>query len=120
MVVMLAVSAWYYAPLIASYGTPFLGYVGDRSIHDSWQDPGFRVAGEYLSFGRALIEPWFAGYFGFLDGFYSTFWGDGLAGGATRRELGPSWNHGLMRTGFLLALLPSLLMLIGALRGVAA
>src|SRR5205823_13685991 len=50
----------------------------------------------------------------FLDGLYSTLWGDGLCTGVSNLMLRPPWNYNLMCAGYLLSLLPTALLLIGA------
>src|SRR5262249_37347706 len=66
----------------------------------------------YLRFGRSLVNPLFSGFAGFADGIYSTLWGDGLCGGVT--SLAGAWNQGAMTAGYLWALIPTGLILIGA------
>jgi tetratricopeptide (TPR) repeat protein len=70
----------------------------------------------YLRFGRSLSDPYFSGFHSYLDGLYSTLWGDGLWGGHNRATRTP-WNYELMTAGYLLAILPSLAILIGAVAG---
>lgn len=68
---------------------------------------------DYLRFGRSLLQPAFAGFDGVWDGFYSTLWGDGLYGGKNGVPDRPPWNYHLMTVGYLLAIVPSLLLLTG-------
>jgi Flp pilus assembly protein TadD len=108
----LAVSGWHYARVWAHFGTPL------RANYDPdfgwWQDPGYGTSTYLLGFGRSLTRPFFSAFHGFGDGVYSTLWGDGLCGGATGREFGPPWNYNLMAAGYLLALVPTALVLLGA------
>jgi len=78
-----------------------------------WMEPGFGTAGHLFRFGRALTRPLFSAAHSLPDALYSTFWGDGLLGGSSMSALRPPWNHGLMSAGYLLALVPSLLLLAG-------
>ena len=77
----LAVCGWHYARVWHHFGTPLVGNWSAASGMAWWQDPGYRVAGDYLSFGGPLYAPAYAGYHGVWDGLYSTLWGDGLQGG---------------------------------------
>jgi hypothetical protein len=111
---------WHYARVAWAFGNPLIGNWDPAVGFSWWQDPGYRSAAQYWRFGRALVDPWFAGMHGVPDGLYSTFWGDGLAGGATQRSAGPPWNAGLMRQGYWLAAAPGLALAIGVGRGLAA
>jgi hypothetical protein len=115
-----ALGGWHYARVAWAFGNPLIGNWDPAVGFSWWQDPGYRTASQYWHFGRALVDPWFAGMAGVPDGLYSTFWGDGLAGGATARSGGPSWNAGLMRQGYWLAAVPGLALGIGGVRGLAA
>ena len=77
-----------------------------------WQDPGYHTAADYLRFGRSLVTPLFSGFAGFADGIYSTLWGDGLSGGAS--SVNVPWNLSPMTAGYLWALVPAVLIIVGA------
>ncbi len=77
-----------------------------------WQDPGYHTTADYLRFGRSLITPLFSGFAGFADGIYSTLWGDGLSGGAS--SVNVPWNLSPMAAGYLWAIVPAVLILVGA------
>ena len=95
------------APVVSNFGrwNPALGF-------NFWQDPGFHTAADYFRFGRSLVAPLYSGFNSFADGIYSTLWGDGLCGGF-RVPLRPPWNYELVVAGYLIALLPTILALIG-------
>jgi Flp pilus assembly protein TadD len=109
-----AVCGWQYIRIWYHFGTPFLGNWDAASGFSWWQDPGYRVAGDYLRCGRSLIAPLFSSLNGFIDGIYSTLWGDGLCGGVSDPAYGPPWNYDLMVGGYWLALAPTLMILTGA------
>ncbi len=111
-VTCLAVCGWYYARIFVKFGTPLLGNWDSISGFNWWQDPGYHIAADYLRFGRSLITPLFSGFAGFWDGIYSTLWGDGLSGGAS--SVNVPWNLSPMAAGYLWALVPAVLILIGA------
>jgi tetratricopeptide (TPR) repeat protein len=79
-----------------------------------WQDPGFQTSGYFARFGRSLFDPMYSGFSSFWDGLYSTLWGDGLCAGAASLAFRSPWNYDLMGAGFLLALVPSAILLLGA------
>jgi Flp pilus assembly protein TadD len=108
----LAVCGWYYARVWLRFGTPLLGNWDVASGFTWWQDSGYHTAADYLRFGRSLITPLFSGFAGFADGIYSTLWGDGLAGGAS--SVSVPWNLRPMAAGYLWALVPAVLILVGA------
>jgi tetratricopeptide (TPR) repeat protein len=110
----LAICGWHYARVWRRFGTPLVGNWDAASGYHWWMENGFMTSGYFLRFGRALAYPWYSGFTGFLDGLYSTLWGDGMWGGAPGPAYRPPWNHELMATGFVLALVPTLLVLAGA------
>jgi tetratricopeptide (TPR) repeat protein len=109
----LAVCGWYYARIWLAFGTPLLGNWDVRSGFPWWQDAGYHTAADYLHFGRSLITPLFSGFAGFADGIYSTLWGDGLSGGASSVN-DVAWNLRPMVAGYLWALVPAVLIVVGA------
>ena len=118
LAICLAVCGWHYLRIWAHFGTPLLGNWDIASGFAWWQDPGYHMAGDYLRFGRSLIDPLFSGFAGLADGIYSTFWGDALCGGRTEMALRPPWNYNLVVAGYLLATIPTILILIGAVAAI--
>src|SRR6266480_4016415 len=108
----LAVCGWHYARIWLRFGTPLLGNWDVISGFTWWQDPGYHTAVDYIRFGRSLVHPLFSGFAGFADGIYSTLWGDGLCGGASSLTL--AWNQQPMVADYLWALIPTVLVLTGA------
>lgn len=106
-----AVCGWYYARIWLRFGTPLLGNWDVTSGFAWWQEPGYHTTADYFRFGRSLVSPLFSGFNGVLDGIYSTLWGDGLCGGMAR--LVSPWNNELLVAGYLLALIPTALILFG-------
>ena len=112
LAICFAVCGWHYTRIWLRFGTPLLGNWDVVSGFTWWQDPGYHSAADYLRFGRSLVNPLFSGFAGFADGMYSTLWGDGLCGGAS--SLTTAWNQQPMVAGYLWALVPTALILIGA------
>ena len=115
----LAVSGWHYARVWARFGSPLVGNWDIESGQLWWQQPGYRTAGDYLRFGRVFTSPSFSGFNGFLDGMWSTFWGDGLWSGVGTLEGRPAWNWSHVQAGYLLALGPAVLILAGGIVAIA-
>jgi len=111
---ILATCGWHYARIWHHFGTPIVGNWDPGLGFSWWQDPGFHVARDYFRFGAGLIAPLFSGFNGFADGIYSTLWGDSLCGGLSGLLSRTPWNYQLMIGGYWLALLPTLLVAIGA------
>ena len=107
------VCGWYYTWIWKHFGTPIVGNWERRFGFTWWQEPGFHTAVHYFRFGRALIDPLFSGYNSFLDGIFSTLWGDALGGGLSDTLSRTPWNYGLMVGGYWLALIPTLLIIVG-------
>jgi len=107
------VCGWYYAWVWYRFGAPVVGNWEALSGHRWWQDPGYRTAADFLRFGRVFSAPYFAGLDGLWDGLYSTLWGDGLLSGEVSLWMAPPWCSSLMSAGYLVALLPSLALLVG-------
>ena len=112
LAICFAVCGWHYARIWLRYGTPLVGNWDVISGFTWWQDPGYHTAADYVRFGRSLVNPIFSGFAGIADGIYSTLWGDGLCGGAS--SLTTAWNQTPMAAGYLWALLPAALILVGA------
>ncbi|PYK29905.1 MAG: hypothetical protein DME57_08685 [Verrucomicrobia bacterium] len=112
--VILLVCGWHYLRIWRHFGTPIVGNWDPVLGFPWWQDPGFHTAADYFRFGRSLIAPMFSGFNGFAAGIYSTLWGDSLGGGLAGILSRTPWNYNLMITGYWLAIIPTLLVLIGA------
>ena len=113
LAICFAVCGWHYTRIWLKFGTPLLGNWDVVSGFTWWQDPGYHTPADYLRFGRSLVHPLFSGFAGFADGIYSTLWGDGLCGGAS--SLTHAWNQQPMLAGYFWALIPTALILTGAL-----
>lgn len=107
------VSSWHFLRVWRHFGTPLVGSFDPQSGFSWWQDPGYVSVDYFLRFGRCLIEPFFSEFNGFADGIYSTLWGDGLWGGVARLQGRPPWDYDLMAVGYLLAVVPTVLVLTG-------
>lgn len=111
-----AVSGWHYGRIWARFGTPFVTGWENRPGLGWWVDPGYRTLEHFTRFGRVFVQPLFAGYDSLWDGLYSTMWGDGLMSGlAAATPWPPWWSPSLQAGGYLLALVPSALILVGFL-----
>jgi tetratricopeptide (TPR) repeat protein len=112
LAICFGVCGWHYARVWLRFGTPLVGNWDVISGFTWWQDPGYHTAADYLRFGRSLMNPLFSGFAGFADGIYSTLWGDALCGGASSLTL--AWNPFPTVAGYLWALVPTTLVLTGA------
>jgi tetratricopeptide (TPR) repeat protein len=112
LAICLVMGGWHYARIWLRFGTPLLGNWDVISGFTWWQDPGYHTAADYVRFGRSLMHPFFSGFAGFADGIYSTLWGDGLCGGSA--SLSVAWNEQPLLAGYLWSLIPTALVLIGA------
>ncbi|MBW2695168.1 MAG: hypothetical protein JRE70_01760 [Deltaproteobacteria bacterium] len=108
------VAGWFYLRNWIRFGDPLVWNLDVPGAATWWMQPGFHTPAWYTSFGEALRHPFFSGYASFWDGVYSTFWGDGLAGGmkslSTRQ---PVWSYDFMTIGYRLAFPASLLIAAG-------
>src|SRR5438270_4972268 len=111
LTICLAVSGWHYVHVWVKFGTPLVGNWDAISGFSWWQDVGYHTGGDYFRFGRSLMHPLFSGFAGFPDGIYSTLWGDALCGGAS--SLAVAWNQQPLVAGYLWALIPTTLIVIG-------
>lgn len=114
--VLVVTCGWYFLWVWSRLGRPFVGgWEAERGM-GWWQDPGYRTAADFLRFGRALTSSAFAGNGGFWDGWYSTLWGDGLLSALGHVDLILPWvSPSRMGAGYLLALVPSVALLAGAI-----
>jgi hypothetical protein len=119
LLICLSMSGWHYLKLWRDYGNPLTGGWDPKVFAPWWQTKGFRTPGYYFSFGDSLTRPFFSGLHSFWDGFYSTLWGDGLFSGQVDVWGRPPWNYDLMAVGYVLALVPTALVLTGLVRALA-
>jgi tetratricopeptide (TPR) repeat protein len=119
LLICLSIGGWHYLKLWHDYGNPLIGGWDPKKIEPWWQTKGFQTPGYYFSFGDSLTRPFYSGLHSFWDGFYTTLWGDGLLGGTGNVWSRPPWNYNLMAVGFVLALVPTALVLTGLVRALA-
>jgi tetratricopeptide (TPR) repeat protein len=105
---------WHYIR-VSRYGSPLVGSSDPVTGAFWWQDDGYHTASYFARFGESLVRPLFSATASFWDGLYSTLWGDGLCSGVSDLSVRPPWNYNLMCAGYLLSLLPTLLLLIGVI-----
>jgi Flp pilus assembly protein TadD len=120
LLICVAMSGWHYLKLWRNFGNPLIGGWDPKVVASWWQTKGFQTPGYYFSFGDSLTRPFFSGMRGFWDAFYTTLWGDGLLGGKIDVWGRPPWNYDLMAAGFVLALVPTALVLTGLVRALTA
>jgi tetratricopeptide (TPR) repeat protein len=108
------ISGWHYIR-ISQYGSPIIGGSDPVTGVFWWQDDGYHTISYFTRFGQSLVRPLFSATASFFDGLYSTLWGDGLCSGVSDLSVRPPWNYHLMCAGYLLSLLPALLLLIGVI-----
>jgi hypothetical protein len=100
---------------VIHFGRPFVaGW--DPARVPWWQDPGYRTPWSFLRFGRAAIDPVYAGLNGFWDSLYSTVWADGFLSGIAMSQYRPPWNYKLMSALALLSLVPTCSLIAGLLK----
>lgn len=108
------VSGWHYVRLARGMGTFVIGGWDPAIGLAWWQEDGYRVARYFTRFGEALARPFFSASGSFADGIYSTLWGDGLCAGVPALQSRVPWNYELMSAGYLLSLIPMMLITVGA------
>jgi hypothetical protein len=106
-------AGWYYARNWVLLGRPFVGNWERGLGWDWWQDPGYRLLGDFVSFGESLRYPVYSSLMGFWDGLYSTFWLDGLLSGNSGAASSAAWNDEFMLATALLSLPLTLAALVG-------
>ena len=111
----LLVCGWHYARVWVEFGSPLIGNWDPITGFVWWQDPGYHVLNDYLRFGAVFVRPLFSAQNGMLDGFYATAWGDSLVGSVVGVDSVPPWNYRLLSAGYVLAVVPTLLLLVGTI-----
>jgi tetratricopeptide (TPR) repeat protein len=108
------ICSWHYIR-VSQYGSTLVG--GSDPVNGVfwWQDDGYHTLSYFARFGESLGRPLFSVTASFFDGLYSTLWGDGLCSGVSNLSVRPPWNYNLMCAGYLLSLLPALLLLVGVI-----
>ena len=108
------ICGWHYIR-VSQYGSPLIGGSDPVIGVFWWQDDGYHTISYFIRFGQSLVHPLFSATASFFDGLYSTLWGDGLCSGVSDLSIRPPWNYNLMCAGYLLSLLPTLLLLVGVM-----
>ena len=116
---MLLVCGWHYIRVWRHFGQPLVGNWDARLPIVWWQEPGFHTSSWCWHFADTFVSPVFSSLAGFADGVYSSLWGDGLCSGATGTAFRPPWDYDLMNAGYVLALVPTLLIFIGTIAACA-
>jgi hypothetical protein len=101
---------WFFVKNQVQLGRPFLTE-STLAGKTWWQDPGYRTPRMLYEFGAVFDRTVFNGTQSVGDSLYGTLWGDGIPVGA------PSWNYGLVAASLWLGIVPTLMMMAGALRG---
>ena len=110
-------AGWVYRRNWVFRGDPFVWNLDAFPGKVLWQFPGFHTPGYFLRFGDAFTQPWYSGFHGFWDSFYTTLWGDGMLSGAGGAEsFHGSWRLDWMASVFLLALPATALVALGWIR----
>lgn len=109
------VAGWFFLRNWIRLGKPFYGGWDPSRKIVWWQEPGYRVMGDYISFGESLRQPVYAVFNSFGDALYATFWGDGynVCEHLVTLPDHPHWNYGLLAAGIALSLIPALSMAAG-------
>ncbi|MBI9110430.1 glycosyltransferase family 39 protein [Maridesulfovibrio ferrireducens] len=110
------VGGWYYFYNWYAYGKPFIGGWDAMREIVWWQDHGYRIWEHFVTFGSSLLRPVYSTTNGIWDGLYATLWLDGNLSGVSKFASRPPWNDDLMVASALLALIPSIWILIGISR----
>lgn len=108
-----AVGGGHYLRVWRHFGTPLVHDWDEASGFAWWTESGFHTRSSAFGFGESLVHPFYSSLHSFADGVYSTLWGDGQYGGETAAESRPPWNYSLMAADYLLALAPTIIILIG-------
>jgi 4-amino-4-deoxy-L-arabinose transferase-like glycosyltransferase len=108
------ICSWHYIR-VSQYGSPLVGGSDPVTAFSGGRTTAITRSLTSL----ALVKVWSAHYLvstaSFFDGLYSTLWGDGLCSGVSDLSVRPPWNYHLMCAGYLLSLLPTLLLLVGVI-----
>ncbi len=119
---MIAISGWFYFRNWLHYGKLIVTNMNKSLGFLWWQDPGYHTLQYYTSFGMSFERPFFSSFHSFLDGIYSSLWGDSMFGGSVAYLPGPQctppppWNYGYMNLIFILAVPATVAILIGLWR----
>jgi hypothetical protein len=109
------IAGWYYIRNWLVLGQPFVGGWDPIRGISWWQDPGYRVPQDLLSFGEALLFPIHSSLLGFWDGLYSTFWLDGYISAIAHNPSAAPWNYDFMLSMALLSIPMTVALFVGIL-----
>jgi hypothetical protein len=117
LLVVAVLAGWVYVRNWTLFGDPLVWALNVGHGRTLWQYPGFHTTSYFLHFGDAFTHPWFSGFHSFWDSVYTTFWGDGMLGGASQvRYAHGRWRYDWMAAVFVLALPATLFLVAGWIR----
>jgi hypothetical protein len=108
--------AWFLVANQVRYDKLLIGGWDPEIGYEWWQPPAYRTPRQYLSFGASLQRPVYASHYGFWDGLYSSLWFDAELSGISDPIYGPKWNYRFAQSALLWAMVPTIALLVGALR----
>lgn len=111
-----AIAGWFYFRNWIEFGKPFIGGWDPVTGIVWWQDSGYRTPEQMLTFGSALRSPIHAGFHSIWDGFYSTFWLDGILSGMGADGSRPPWQYSWMLACVWPGLILTVVLIIGLIR----
>jgi hypothetical protein len=114
-VTFVATCGWHFLAVWQRFGNPLAGNWDPRVLPAWWQDPGYLTPSFFTRWGASLREPLMSAYGSFWDGIYTTLWGDGLIAGRSGLWIAPPWDWERMAAGYVLALVPTVLIVLGAI-----
>ncbi len=109
----IAIAGWYYARNWVVLGRPFVGGWDVSRGFVWWQEPGYRIAGDFSSFGHVLSQPIEAGLESVPGGLFASLWCDTFLSSAILRTSAPPWDYALLVMSVALAVFPALLLIMG-------
>jgi 4-amino-4-deoxy-L-arabinose transferase-like glycosyltransferase len=112
------IAGWFYVRNWVHFGKPLVGNWDPLAGTTWWQDPGFHTAHYFSRLGLSFEHPYFAGSYSFLDGLFSTFWGDGLYAGMANSADRPPWNYDALAVTYLLAIPAMVFFAIGMVQAI--
>jgi hypothetical protein len=112
------ITGWYFLRNWIELGRPYIGGWDPARKIIWWQDPGYRIAEQFTTFGESFVQPIYAARFGFWDAIYSSFWLDGLLSGVADYDARPPWNDSFLLCAPWLAILPTAAILLGGLAAI--
>jgi Flp pilus assembly protein TadD len=117
--VLFAACGWHYMRVWYHFGRPVVTNADADVGYAWWKDPGYHTWADFSRFGQSFRAPLFSSCYSISEALYSTCWADTECGSVPNIDYRVPWRYDFLAAGFLLSVLPTAAILLGAAVAIA-